>query len=80
LSPYVKHGDTVINIGPGMGYFTIPLARLVGPTGHVIAIDIQTKMLSALARRAEKCKVSERITPCLAYLKELLRVHRGSRD
>ncbi len=66
LSPYIKPGDTVIDIGPGMGYFTIPLARLVGPTGHVTAIDVQAKMLSALARRAEKQGVSERITPYLA--------------
>ncbi len=66
LSPYIKPGDTVIDIGPGMGYFTIPLARLVGPTGHVTAIDVQAKMLSALARRAEKRGVSERITPYLA--------------
>lgn len=71
LSPYVKPGNTVIDIGPGMGYFTIPLARLVGPTGHVIAIDVQTKMLSALVRRAEKCRVSERITPYLAETNSL---------
>jgi len=61
LSPYVQPGSTVIDIGPGMGYFSIPLARLVGPTGHVIAIDVQPKMLAALARRARRYGVSERI-------------------
>lgn len=30
LSPYVNEGDTALDIGPGMGYFSIPLARLVG--------------------------------------------------
>jgi 2-polyprenyl-3-methyl-5-hydroxy-6-metoxy-1,4-benzoquinol methylase len=66
LRPYVHPGDRVIDIGPGMGYFTIPLARLVGPKGHVIAIDVQEKMLSALRSRAKKNGVSERIEAQLA--------------
>ena len=71
LSPYVHPGDRVIDIGPGMGYFTIPLARLVGPKGHVIAIDVQEKMLSALRSRAKKNGVSERIEAHLASQKSL---------
>ena len=66
LSPYIKPGNNVVDIGAGMGYFSIPMAKLVGPTGHVTAIDIQTRMLSALAKRAQKCGVSERITTHLA--------------
>lgn len=66
LSPYVHPGDTAIDIGPGMGYFTIPLAEIVGPTGRVIAIDIQTKMLSALTERAQKHGVSAIIKTHLA--------------
>jgi ubiquinone/menaquinone biosynthesis C-methylase UbiE len=66
LSPYVRPGSTVIDIGPGMGYFSIPLARLVGPTGHVIAIDVQGKMLEALARGARRSGVSDRIQTHLA--------------
>ena len=71
LSPYVHPGDRVIDIGPGMGYFTIPLARLVGPQGHVIGIDVQEKMLSALRLRAKKNEVSERIEGYLASQKSL---------
>jgi len=63
LSPYVRPGSTVIDVGAGMGYFSIPLARLVGPAGHVTAIDIQAKMLEALASRARRHGVSERIKP-----------------
>jgi ubiquinone/menaquinone biosynthesis C-methylase UbiE len=66
LSPYVHQGDTAIDIGPGMGYFSLPLAELVGSTGHVTAIDIQPKMLSALMARSQKKGVSDRIKTHLA--------------
>ena len=61
LKPYVKPGWTVLDVGPGMGYFTIPLARLVGDTGKVIAADIQQQMLDSLDHRAFKAGVQERI-------------------
>ncbi len=66
LSPYIQPGNSVIDVGAGMGYFSIPMAKLVGPAGHVTAIDIQIRMLSALAKRAQKRGVSERITTHLA--------------
>ena len=62
LGPFIHPGDDVIDIGCGMGYFTIPLAKFAGPKGHVTAIDIQEKMLAALRRRAERNGVSETVT------------------
>jgi len=61
LAPYIREGMTVIEPGPGMGYFTLELARRVGPGGRVIAIDVQPKMLARLMRRAEKCGLLERL-------------------
>jgi len=52
---------TVLDIGPGMGFFTIPAARMVGDDGRVIAVDLQPKMLSSLVKRAEKAGVASRI-------------------
>jgi ubiquinone/menaquinone biosynthesis C-methylase UbiE len=66
INPYVHQGDTVIDIGPGMGYFSIPMAELVGSTGRVTAIDIQPKMLSAIVNRAQKKGVADRIKTHLA--------------
>ena len=51
----------VLEPGPGMGFFTLELARLVGQTGKVIAVDLQQQMLDVLKRRAEKAGVAERI-------------------
>jgi len=61
LAPYVRDGMTVLEPGPGMGFFTLELARLVGPSGRVIAVDIQPRMLDALRRRAARAGLLERI-------------------
>ena len=61
LSPYVRQGMTVLEPGPGMGYFTLELARRVGPSGRVVTVDIQAKMLQKLERRAAKQRLLERI-------------------
>jgi ubiquinone/menaquinone biosynthesis C-methylase UbiE len=61
LSPYLRPGDQAVDIGSGMGYFTIPMARLVGPLGRVTAVDLQEKMLSVVASRAIKKGVGDRI-------------------
>jgi SAM-dependent methyltransferase len=61
LSPYAREGMTVLEPGPGMGFFTLELAKLVGSSGRVIAVDIQSKMLEKLQRRAGKRGLLERI-------------------
>jgi len=61
LSPFVKNGMNVLEVGPGMGFFTIPLARMVGETGKVHCVDVQEKMLNALKRRAAKKNVLQQI-------------------
>jgi ubiquinone/menaquinone biosynthesis C-methylase UbiE len=61
LTPYVTQGMTVLEPGPGMGYFTLDLARLAGPEGRVIAVDLQPKMLQALKKRAQKAGLLEGI-------------------
>jgi ubiquinone/menaquinone biosynthesis C-methylase UbiE len=61
LKPHVHLGMTVFEPGPGMGFFTLDLARLVGDKGKVIAVDIQPKMLTALARRARRAGLQNRI-------------------
>jgi ubiquinone/menaquinone biosynthesis C-methylase UbiE len=61
LNPHVAEGMTAVDIGCGMGYFTLGLAKLVGPGGKVVAVDLQEKMLGALRGRAEKAGLAERI-------------------
>jgi ubiquinone/menaquinone biosynthesis C-methylase UbiE len=61
LSPYINRGDTVVDLGCGMGYFSIPAANLVGEHGKVIAVDLQLRMLEGLKHRADKGNLRERI-------------------
>jgi ubiquinone/menaquinone biosynthesis C-methylase UbiE len=61
LSPYVQPGMTVLEPGPGMGFFTLPMAQLTGSSGRVIAVDIQAKMLDNLQHRASKAGLLSRI-------------------
>ena len=61
LQPYVQPGMTVLEPGPGMGFFTQELARRVGPSGRVIAVDVQPRMIAGLKRRLAKAGLSERV-------------------
>ncbi len=47
---YAKPGDTVIDVGAHIGYFTLFLAELVGPQGHVYAFEPDPRARSFLAR------------------------------
>jgi ubiquinone/menaquinone biosynthesis C-methylase UbiE len=67
LRPYVWSGMTVLEPGPGMGFFTIVLAQMIGEAGRVVAVDIQPAMLKSLRRRAVKAGVTPRIDARLAH-------------
>lgn len=61
LRPYLEPGMTTVDLGCGMGFFSIPMAQLVGPAGRVVCVDLQPRMLSSLERRAAKAGVSEQV-------------------
>jgi ubiquinone/menaquinone biosynthesis C-methylase UbiE len=52
---------TAVDVGSAMGFFSLPLAELVGGTGRVVCIDLQEKMLKALERRARKADLRQRM-------------------
>ncbi|MGE5205922.1 MAG: class I SAM-dependent methyltransferase [Chlamydiota bacterium] len=61
LSPFVREGMTVLEPGPGMGFFTVPLAQLAGSSGRVVALDVQPKMIAKLKRRLAKAGLQQRV-------------------
>ena len=65
-----RPGERVLEIGPGTGYYTLPLAEWITPGGTLDILDIQRQMLDATMRRAERRGLSN-ITPTRADAQDL---------
>lgn len=55
---HVKSGATVLELGPGTGYFSVEASRTVGPDGRLLCLDIQRPMLAELAGRLREAGVT----------------------
>jgi ubiquinone/menaquinone biosynthesis C-methylase UbiE len=63
----IQPGWTVCDMGCGNGYHTLKIARLVGPKGKVLAVDIQPEMLTLLREAAKKAQAPA-VKPILGSL------------
>jgi ubiquinone/menaquinone biosynthesis C-methylase UbiE len=61
LAPYLREGMIALDVGCATGFFSLPMAVLVGPSGKVVCADLQEGMLKALERRARKSGVADRL-------------------
>ncbi len=61
LVPHLKGGVTAMDVGCAMGFFSLPMAELVGPAGRVICVDLQERMIRSLRKRASRAGLSDRI-------------------
>ena len=59
----IYDGNVVADIGAGGGWFTVRLARRVGPQGRVYAEDVQHEMLEAIKRRVDREGLRDRVFP-----------------
>jgi len=51
LSPYLKEGMKVLDVGCGPGFFSIELAKMVGKGGKVFSVDMQEGMLQIIRNK-----------------------------
>ena len=61
LKPHIREGMNVLDVGCGMGFFSFPMAKLVGERGRVVCIDLQERMIKGLLRRSKKAGLLDRI-------------------
>ena len=61
VGEYIKAGDSVVDMGCGPGFFTIDMAKRVGPSGRVVAADMQPQMLAHVRKKAARHNVSGRL-------------------
>ena len=61
LGPHLGSGATALDVGCAMGFFSLPMAELVGPGGRVICVDLQERMIRSLRKRAARAGLSDRI-------------------
>ncbi|HNT78239.1 MAG TPA: methyltransferase domain-containing protein [Anaerolineae bacterium] len=54
----LRAGETVLELGPGPGAFTVDAARQVGPTGRLIAVDIQPGMIAQVEARVKAAGIT----------------------
>ncbi len=71
LDGLIRPGMTVLDLGCAMGFFTLPAARMVGPDGRVVAVDLQEKMINSLKRRSKRAGLADRIEPRVCGATEL---------
>lgn len=57
LDEHIEPGQTACDLGCGNGFYTLPLARMVGDKGVVYAVDIQQQMIQMLERRLERQEI-----------------------
>lgn len=56
---HVVPGMTVADLGAGTGYFSVRLAKAVGPTGRVLALDVEPKLVEYMKERAAREKLPQ---------------------
>ena len=63
LSPYIKLGMKVLDIGCGPGFFSVELAKMVGVNGKVYSVDLQEGMLQKIRNKIYKTPLEQIIQP-----------------
>src|SRR4051812_8650277 len=58
----IADGSVVADLGAGGGWFTVRLARRVGPNGRVYAEDVQPPMIESIERRVRREGFQARVT------------------
>lgn len=71
LRLHLTRGARVADIGAGTGYLSFPIAKEVGPSGQVFAVDLQQEMLDRLQKKLESPDAPQNIALHLGAASQL---------
>jgi len=71
VGPCIAPGATVLDIGCGPGYFSLPMAAMVGPAGCVVCADLQQANLDVVRSRARAAGLDGRLRTVRSRRREL---------
>lgn len=80
LARHVRPGDRAADLGCGPGHFTVPMARLVGDSGRVVAVDFDGSAIARLQRKAARSRIGHLVDARVASAAEIDFVPSGSLD
>ncbi|MBC8235245.1 class I SAM-dependent methyltransferase [bacterium] len=61
LRKYIKEGMIAVDLGCGPGFFSVEMAKMVGESGKLIAVDLQEGMLNILGAKIQGKEIEKRI-------------------
>jgi SAM-dependent methyltransferase len=74
ILPLIQSGHRVLEVGPGSGFFTIPMGQKVGPNGHLFCVELQESVRRRLIRKVSRRTLADRIEvrPCAEFDLQIL--------
>jgi ubiquinone/menaquinone biosynthesis C-methylase UbiE len=66
-----RPGERILEVGPGTGYYTLGVARRLGPEGRLDILDIQQSMLDHTTARTREAGLGNIVVPARADAREL---------
>jgi ubiquinone/menaquinone biosynthesis C-methylase UbiE len=80
VSEFLSAGDVAADLGCGPGFYTLPMARLVGPEEKVFAVDFDERAIETVKRRAGEHGLEGVIDPRVSSAADIGFIPEGSVD
>lgn len=80
LSKYVRERSVTADLGCGPGFFSVPMAQIVGPSGKVHAVDFDSRAIEKVRRKAERKSCSSQLDARTASAADVGFIPDGSVD
>jgi ubiquinone/menaquinone biosynthesis C-methylase UbiE len=76
FAEWIRPGMMIMDLGSGLGYFSLGMARMLKGKGTVFAVDIQREMLNGLMQRATRRGLEQMMQPVLCQTDDIT-IHEG---